>query len=145
MTYLVALLVEADDLDPVGALADGKLLEQLERAGRLVDRVRRERVGLLSDRDQVSAFGIDRKASRLLLGRRAPEVGELARRAIDAEATERAAGPLGHIQELAVRRHVNVGRPDIVVRVAGRRATGRSHGAARRAGPELRVGRQPGR
>ena len=137
-------LVEADDLDPVRALAGRILLQQPERAARLVDRVDRDRVGFLAARDQEPALRIDREAARLLLGRRAADVGELAGRAVDAERAERAARPLRDVEELAVRRQVEVGRPDIVVGVARRRRR-RADGAARRAGPELLSGRQPGR
>ena len=46
--------------------------------------------------------------------------GELAGRAIDAEAADRARGALGRIEELAVRRQVQVRRPDVVRGVARR-------------------------
>jgi len=52
----VAVRLEADDLDPVGAFPRGILLEQLQRATRLVDRVDRNRRRLLAGGDEESSL-----------------------------------------------------------------------------------------
>src|SRR5882672_1362751 len=98
--------VGVDDRYPVRAFAGRVLVQQPEGAARLVDRVHRERLGFLARGDQVAAGRADGEAARLLFGRRAAEVGQLAARRIDAEPAERAAGALRGVQELAVRREV---------------------------------------
>src|SRR2546426_2434746 len=69
--------IEADDLDPVRALPGRILLQQLERASRLLDRVDRDRFRLFPRGDEKPSFGIDRESARLLLRRRAREIAEL--------------------------------------------------------------------
>lgn len=76
-------LIETDDLHPVRVLARRVLPQQLERAVRL-DRVGRDRIRQLAADDHVLARGIDAEAARLLLGRRAREIGELAACRVDA-------------------------------------------------------------
>src|SRR3981081_2361542 len=80
--------IEADDLDPVRALPGRILLQQLERASRLLDRVDRDRFRLFPGGDEEPSPGIDRESARLLLRRRAREVGELPASRIDAERGE---------------------------------------------------------
>src|SRR2546426_6135309 len=53
--------IEADDLDPVRALPGRILLQQLERASRLLDRVDRDRFRLFPRGDEKP----DRKSTRL--------------------------------------------------------------------------------
>src|SRR5439155_19275190 len=86
--------IEADDLDPVGALACRVLLEQPESAAPLVDRIDRDRRRLLAGGDEELALGIDRKSARLLFGGRASQICELPARGVDAEPAERAARAL---------------------------------------------------
>src|SRR5205085_11393161 len=126
---------ELDDLDPVRALAGRILADQLERAGAVVDRVRRNGRRKLARDDEVAPGRVDREATRLLLGRRASEVGELF--TFDAQRIDRAASALGGVEEPAIRREVQVRRPDVVVDVA-------SGTRARRARLLLAVGGQRG-
>src|SRR5512144_3161341 len=95
--------VEADDLHPVRAFPTRILLEQPERPAGRLDRVHRDRVRLLPGRDQEPPLRIDREAAWLLLGGRAPEVGELPGLGVDAERPQRARRALGDVEELAVR------------------------------------------
>src|SRR6266542_6938040 len=110
--------IEGDDLHPVRAFARRILPERLERAGGPVDLVDRDRIRLLAAHHHVAALGIDAEPARLLLGRRAREIGQLAGGGVDAERPDRAAGALRGVQELAVRRDVQVRGPDVVRRVA---------------------------
>src|SRR5215475_7349153 len=79
---LAALLIERNDLDPVRALAGRGFPEELERSARRVDRVDRERLGFLARGDKEPAARVDREAARLLLGRRAGKVRQLAARGV---------------------------------------------------------------
>src|SRR3954464_13329018 len=124
--------IERYDLDPVCALAGRVLANLLQRARLGIDRIAGDRVRLLARHDGELAARIDGKSARLLLGRRARHVSQLAGRAVDLEAPERARRALGRIEELAVRRQMQVGRPDVVRRVA-RRLPG-AHRTARLAG-----------
>ena len=72
----------------VSALVQQLIAEQLERAVRL-DCVDRDRIRQLTADDHVLARGIDAEAARLLLGRRAQEVRELAAGGVDAERADR--------------------------------------------------------
>ena len=108
-------LVERDNLNPVRAFAGRIASDRLQRTALGVDRVRGERVGLLAGHDDEAAARVDGEAARLLLGRRAAEIGELSARAVDAEGAQRARRALGRIEEAAVRREVKVCGP--VVRV----------------------------
>src|SRR6266850_5709851 len=128
-------LVEAYDFDPVRALARRILLLQRQRAAGRVDGVDRDGFRFLAGHDHGAALGIDGEAARLILGRRAREIRQLAGGRIHAERAERAAGPLGGVEELAVRREVQVGRPYVVVYIAPWRGTWG-------AGDKLGVGRQ---
>src|ERR1700682_5968531 len=96
-------LVEAHDLDPVRALAGGVLLPQRQGAAHRVDGVHREGVRFLAGHDHGAAGGIDGEAARLGLGRRAREIRQGAGGRVHPERAERAAGPLGGVEELAVR------------------------------------------
>src|SRR2546426_5863752 len=95
--------IEADDLDPVRALPGRILLQQLERASRLLDRVDRDRFRLFPRGDEKPSFGIDRESARLLLRRRAREIAELPACRLDAERGERVRGALRGVQEFSVR------------------------------------------
>ena len=66
-----AISVETDKFHPVGALSGGVLVEELERAAGLVDRIDGNRLRLFSGRDEELAFGIDGESARLTLGGRA--------------------------------------------------------------------------
>src|SRR5262249_46189904 len=85
------LSVEAHDLDPVAALAGRVLREVAEGAAAAVDRVDRDRLRLLAAHHHVAAPRIDAEPARLLLGRRAREIGQLAGGAVHAERPDRAA------------------------------------------------------
>ena len=92
-----SLSAEAYDLHPVRILARRVLLQQRERSvGR--DREDRDRVRQFAADDHIFAIGVDAEAARLLLDRRAREVGELAGCTVDAERAERATGALRGVQ-----------------------------------------------
>src|SRR5437764_5417158 len=93
------ILIERHNLHPVRAFAGRIFPDLLQRAGFAVDRIRRDRVRLLARHDDELAARIDRKAARLLLGRRTSHVSELSTRRIDLEAAERARCALGRIEE----------------------------------------------
>src|SRR3954464_9570755 len=84
-----ACSVEAHDFDPVRAFTRRIFVLELQRAARLVDRINGDRLRLFSARNEEPALGIDRKAARLTLGRRAAEISKLAARTIDAETRQR--------------------------------------------------------
>src|SRR5262245_47297277 len=87
----IATSSEADDLDPVAALAGRVFLQQAQRAVGF-DRVDRDRVRLLAAHDHVLAGRVDAEAARLRLGLRGAEVGQLAGRAVDAHRANLVAG-----------------------------------------------------
>src|SRR2546430_803729 len=100
---------KVDDLDPVRILAHRVLLQLRQLAARLVDRVARQAVRELADREQVAARGIDAEAARLLLGRHAADRGQGAVGGVDLEPREGARRALRAVEELAVRGDVEVG------------------------------------
>src|SRR6516164_1791703 len=82
--------IEAHDLHPVRSLACRILLEKLQGSVRRIDRVHRDRVGLLSGDDHESSTRIDVEAARLALGGRASEIRKGAARRVDRECSDRA-------------------------------------------------------
>src|SRR5882672_4739673 len=135
-SLFICASIEADDLDPVRTFPGRILLQQPERAARLLDRVVRDRFRLFPRGDEEPSPGIDRESARLLLRRRAREIAELPACRIDAERGESVRGALRGVQEFSVRGQVQVSGPDVVVGVA-RRAAGGADSAAWRAGLEL--------
>src|SRR4249919_753777 len=62
--------IEAYDLDPVGTFAGGIFVEELQRAGRRIDRVYRNGLRFFPGDDHETSLGIDGEASRLSFGGR---------------------------------------------------------------------------
>src|SRR2546427_6644943 len=100
---------EVDEFDPVRVLAHRVFLQLGELAGRWIDRVARQAVGELADREQVAPRRIDLEAPRLLFGRHTADRRQGAGRQIDAEAGERARRALRAVEELSVGRDVQIG------------------------------------
>src|SRR5262249_59612828 len=69
-------LVKGEDFDPVCALSCRIASDQLQRAGLGVDHVGRDRVRQFAGDDHEAAAWVDIESARLLLGRRASEIGE---------------------------------------------------------------------
>src|SRR5271167_3805912 len=93
-----SILVEADDLDPVGAFSAGIFLQQRQRAARLVDGIHRNRVGLFAAGEEETAVRGDGESTRLALGGRAAEVAQLPAARVYAERPKGTAGALGDIE-----------------------------------------------
>src|SRR5579872_2706223 len=137
-----AVLVKGDDFDPVRALACRVAPDQLERAGLGVDLVGSDHVRLLAGNDDEAAGRVDIETARLLLGRRAPEIGQLSACSVDAKGSECARCTLCGVKKATVRREVKIRRPDVIVGVPrGLVRAGRSDGSTRHTGDELRVRR----
>ena len=133
-------LVEGDDFDPVCALSCRVASDRLQRAGLGVDRVGRDRVRQFAGDDYEAAGRVDIETARLLLGRRASEIGELSARGIDAEGAQRARCALRGVEKAAVWREVKIRCPDIVGGVPrGLVRAGRPDGSTRYTGDELGV------
>src|SRR4029453_6614885 len=112
---------QIDDLHPVGIFAHRILLELAEFAAGRIDGVAGHRIGELAHRQEIAAGRIDGEAARLLLGRGMSDWRERPLARIDLEARDRAGAALAGIEELAVRRQVKVGRPDLVRLLLGQR------------------------
>ena len=110
----LALSGQIDDLHPVGIFAHRILLELGELAAGRIDGVAGHRIGELAHRQEIAAGGIDGEAARLLLGRGVSDRRQRSLSGIDLEARDRAGAALAGVEELAVRRQVKVGRPDLV-------------------------------
>src|SRR5207248_6301536 len=93
--------------------------DRLQGTTRGIDRIRGDGVRLLARDDHEAPGAIDAESPRLFFGGRAADVDELAGRRVDAEGSDRAAGALGGVQKLPVRREMQVRSPDIVAAVAG--------------------------
>src|SRR5262245_31545647 len=115
-----ALLLEFDDLDPVRAVADRVAIGLAKLSGSLIDLVDRYAIRLFSGGNEILARRIDPDTARLGLGCVVGDVSQLARVGCHREQGDLVGRTLCRIQELAVRRDLQIGRPDFRPVILGR-------------------------
>src|SRR5205807_9037695 len=113
---------KVEDLDPVRVLAHRIFLELRELAARLIDRVARQTVRELTDREEIAAGRIDPESARLLLGGYAADRRQGALRRVDLEAGQGARRALRAVEELAVGRDVKIGGRGLALEIGRQRA-----------------------